>query len=148
MNKILISKDIYDRKITKKFVKETVEKILKELNLDNVEISITLTDNETIKNINREWRGKDSPTDVLSFPLDIDFPLGYKYRPLGDVVISLPFAKKQSEEIGLSYREEILRLLIHGILHLLGYDHEKSEEEAKKMFSIQEKIFSKLSHEV
>ena len=52
MNKILISKDIYDRKITKKFVKETVEKILKELNLDNVEISITLTDNETIKNIN------------------------------------------------------------------------------------------------
>jgi len=148
MNKILISKDIYDRKITKKFVKETVEKILKELNLDNVEISITLTDNETIKNINREWRGKDSPTDVLSFPLDIDFPLGYKYRPLGDVVISLPFAKKQSEEIGISYREEILRLLIHGILHLLGYDHEKSEEEAKKMFSIQEKIFSKLSHEV
>ncbi len=148
MNKILISKDIYDRKITKKFVKETVEKILKELNLDNVEISITLTDNETIKNINREWRGKDRPTDVLSFPLDIDFPLGYKYRPLGDVVISLPFAKKQSEEIGLSYREEILRLLIHGILHLLGYDHEKSEEEAKKMFSIQEKIFSKLSQEV
>ncbi|RMD45558.1 MAG: rRNA maturation RNase YbeY [Aquificota bacterium] len=148
MNKILISKEIYDREITKGFVEDIANKILKELNLDNVELSITLTDNETIRNINKKWRGKDRPTDVLSFPLDVDFHIGYKYKPLGDIVISLPFAKKQAKEIGFSYKEEVLRLLIHGILHLLGYDHEKSEEEAEKMFSIQESIFSKLSQEL
>ncbi len=148
MNKILVSKEVYDREIPKKFVKEIADKILQELNLDNVELSISLVDNETIQNINREWRGKDKPTDVLSFPLDENAPSGYKYRVLGDVVISLPYAKKQAEEIGLSYKEEILRLLIHGILHLLGYDHETSEEDAKIMFSLQDKIFLKLSQEV
>lgn len=148
MNKILISKEIYDREITKKFVKEIAEDILKELNLDNVELSISLVDNETIQNINREWRGKDKPTDVLSFPLDEESPLGYKYRLLGDVVISLPFAKEQAGKIGLSYKEEVLRLLIHGILHLLGYDHETSEEDAKIMFSIQDNIFSKISQKL
>ena len=143
MNKILISKDIYDRHITKKFVKEVAEKILKELNLDNVELSITLTNNETIQQINKEWRKKDKPTDVLSFPID-EKPPGYKYKILGDVIISLPFAKKQAEEIELSYKEEIVRLLTHGILHLLGYDHETCPAEAKKMFDLQDRIFEKV----
>ncbi|NPA53731.1 MAG: rRNA maturation RNase YbeY, partial [Aquificae bacterium] len=84
MNRILISKEVYSREITKPFVKEITDKILKELGLDNVEISITLTDDETIRQINKEWRGKDKPTDVLSFPLDENDTLpGYKYRLLG-----------------------------------------------------------------
>ncbi|SNZ06360.1 probable rRNA maturation factor [Persephonella hydrogeniphila] len=144
MNRILISKDIYDRNITKKFVKETAEKILKELTLDNVELSITLTDNETIKQINKQWRNKDKPTDVLSFPID-EKPAGYRYRVLGDVVISLPYAKKQAEEIGIPYKNEIVRLLTHGILHLLGYDHEVCPAEAKKMFDLQDRIFEKIT---
>ncbi|WP_457643728.1 rRNA maturation RNase YbeY [Persephonella sp.] len=144
MNRILISKELYDRQITKKFVKETAEKILKELGLDGCELSITLTDNDTIHRINREWRGKDKPTDVLSFPID-EKPPGYRYRVLGDVVISLPYAKKQAEEIGIPYRDEIVRLLTHGILHLLGYDHEKDPAEAKRMFALQDKIFEKIT---
>ena len=144
MNRILISKDIYDRKITKKFVKEIVEKILKELKLNNVELSVTLTDNETIRQINKQWRKKDRPTDVLSFPID-EKPPGYRYRILGDVVISLPFAKKQAEEIGISYEEEVIRLLTHGILHLLGYDHEVCPAEAKRMFDLQDKIVDKIT---
>jgi probable rRNA maturation factor len=144
MNKILISKDLYDRQITKKFVKEIAEKILKELNLDNIELSITLTDNQTIQQINKEWRKKDKPTDVLSFPID-EKPPGYKYRILGDVIISLPFAKKQAQEIGIPYKEEIIRLLTHGILHLLGYDHEVCPAEAKKMFNLQDKIIEKIT---
>ncbi|ACO04127.1 MAG TPA: rRNA maturation RNase YbeY [Persephonella sp.] len=143
MNRILINKELGDRSITKKFVKEAVEKILEHLNIDNVEISITLTDDSTIKEINRQWRGKDKPTDVLSFPID-EKPPKYRYRILGDVVISLPYAKKQAEEIGLPYREEIIRLLIHGILHLLGYDHERSEKEAQVMFSLQDEIFENI----
>ena len=144
MNKILISKDVYDRQITKKFIKETASKILKELQLDGVELSITLTDNQTIRELNRNWRKKDRPTDVLSFPID-EKPPGYRYRVLGDVVISLPYAKKQAEEIGIPYKDEVVRLLIHGILHLLGYDHEVCPAEAKKMFSLQDRIFGKIT---
>ncbi|NPA16156.1 MAG: rRNA maturation RNase YbeY [Aquificae bacterium] len=144
MNRILISKELYDRQITKKFVKETAERILKELGLDGCELSITLTDNDTIRRINREWRGKDRPTDVLSFPIDEKPPV-YRYRVLGDVVISLPYAKKQAEEIGIPYRDEIVRLLTHGILHLLGYDHEVCPAEAKRMFALQDKIFEKIT---
>jgi len=144
MNKILISKDIYDREITKKYIKEITEGILKQLNLDGVEVSITLTDNDTIQQINKEWRNKDKPTDVLSFPID-EKPPKYKYRILGDVVISLPYAKKQAEEIGYPYKDEVLRLLIHGILHLLGYDHEVCPAEAKRMFNLQDRIFNRLS---
>ncbi|WP_297474071.1 rRNA maturation RNase YbeY [Persephonella sp.] len=144
MNRILISKDIYDRKITKDFVKQIAQKILKELQLDNVELSITLTDNETIRQINKQWRKKDKPTDVLSFPID-EKPPGYRYKILGDVVISLPFAKRQAEEIGISYQEEVIRLLTHGILHLLGYDHEGCPAEAKKMFNLQDRIMKKIT---
>ncbi|WP_293448792.1 rRNA maturation RNase YbeY [Persephonella sp.] len=144
MNRILISKDIYDRKITKNFVKQIAQKILKELQLDNVELSITLTDNETIRQINKQWRKKDKPTDVLSFPID-EKPPGYRYKILGDVVISLPFAKRQAEEIGISYQEEVIRLLTHGILHLLGYDHEGCPAEAKKMFNLQDRIMKKIT---
>lgn len=142
-NKILINKEIYDKQITKKFIENIAKEILDFLDQKNVEIGITLTDNETIQALNKEWRNKDKPTDVLSFPIN-EKPPEYKYYLLGDVVISLPFAKKQAEKIGLTYKEEILRLLIHGILHLLGYDHEKSEKEAKIMFSLQSKIFENL----
>ena len=143
MNKIWINKEVNDRDITKKFVKGITEEILKKLGLDGVEVSITLTDDKSIRELNKNWRGKDKATDVLSFPIN-EKPLGYKYKVLGDVVISIPYAKRQAEEIGFSYKEEVLRLLIHGILHLLGYDHEKSEEEAKLMFSIQDRIFEDL----
>lgn len=147
MNKIIIDKQIYDRYITKAFIKDITNKILNELNLDKVEIGITLTDNKTIQELNKQWRNKDKPTDVLSFPID-EKPPAYRYRILGDIVISLPFAKKQAEEIGFTYKEEVLRLLTHGILHLLGYDHETSEEDAKIMFDLQDKIFEKVAKEI
>jgi len=143
MNRVLISKDVYDRQITKNFVKETAEKILKELQMDNTELSITLTDNETIQQLNKKWREKDRPTDVLSFPIN-EKPPGYRYRILGDVVISLPYAKRQAEEIGIPYRDEFVRLLTHGILHLLGYDHEGCPAEAERMFRLQDRIYEKI----
>lgn len=141
-NRILIDKQVYDRQITKRLIKELVGSILEKLSLTGVEVSITLTDDQTIRNINREWRGKDKPTDVLSFPQDDS--IGYRYRVLGDVVISLPYARRQAEEIGLTYREEVLRLLVHGILHLLGYDHERSQEDERVMFALQEEIINHL----
>ncbi|MCX7739028.1 MAG: rRNA maturation RNase YbeY [Hydrogenothermaceae bacterium] len=141
-NRILINKEVYDRDIKKDFLKRIIQEILQELALSNVEISITITDNKRIRDINREWRGKDKPTDVLSFPMEET--IGYRYRLLGDVIISAPFAKEQAQSTEYAYKEEVLRLLIHGILHLLGYDHEKSEEDEKEMFELQDRIFNKL----
>ena len=139
-NKILITKEVYDRQITKQFVKDVAEQILDYLNLEDIELSIVLTDDETIRQLNKQWRNKDKPTDVLSFPIN-EKPLRYKYTVLGDVIISLPFAKRQAKEIGFTEKEELIRLLAHGILHLLGYDHETSEEDAKVMFDLQDRIF-------
>ncbi len=138
MNNILINKQYRTTNITKKELQDILSKMLSYLNIENAEISLTLVDDETIRTLNREWRGKDKPTDVLSFPAG-EVP-GYRYRVLGDIIISVPYTKKQAEEIGVSFKEEIVRLIAHGLLHLLGYDHEKSEKEAKLMFDKQEKL--------
>ena len=87
-----------------------------------------MTDRE-IHALNRQYRGKDKPTDVLSFPLADTLQPAL----LGDVIISLETAARQAQRRGHSLREELQTLLIHGILHLLGYDHEISRSEAMRM---------------
>lgn len=106
----------------------------------NCEISITFTDNENIRLLNKEYRDIDRETDVLSFPMDDD---GDEVV-LGDVVISLEKAKEQAEEYGHSLEREISFLCVHSCLHLLGYDHETSEEDEKEMFGKQKEILEKI----
>ncbi len=110
------------------------------------ELSLTFVDNETIHEINQEYRGVDRPTDVISFALEegeeleivgADLP-----RVLGDIIISVPKAREQAEEYGHSFMRELGFLAVHGFLHLLGYDHETDEEEAL-MFRKQEEILQK-----
>lgn len=114
---------------------------------DTAEVSVTLVDNEGIRELNREHRDIDRETDVLSFPLGDD---GYEVDPdndaimLGDIVISLEKAAQQAEEYGHSYRREVAFLITHSLFHLLGYDHVNSEEEEKIMFGKQEKVLDKL----
>ncbi len=100
------------------------------------EVSITFTDNESIRELNREYRDIDRATDVLSFPMDDEGD----NVVLGDIVISLERAKEQAEEYGHSLEREISFLCVHSTLHLLGYDHETSEEDEKEMFMKQEEI--------
>ncbi|MBQ8717587.1 MAG: rRNA maturation RNase YbeY [Clostridia bacterium] len=95
------------------------------------EVSVTFTDNEGIRAINREYREKDAPTDVLSFPLFEEGADGT--RMLGDIVISLEKCRAQAEEFGHSFERECAFLTVHSTLHLLGYDHVNSEEEDKDM---------------
>lgn len=95
------------------------------------EVSVTFTDNEGIRAINREYREKDVPTDVLSFPLFEEGADGT--RMLGDIVISLERCRAQAEEFGHSFERECAFLSVHSTLHLLGYDHVNSEEEDKDM---------------
>lgn len=98
------------------------------------EISITFCDQSRIRELNRLYRGIDSPTDVLSFPLEEE-------KWLGDIIISVPQAIKQAEEFGHSFERELYFLIVHGFLHLLGYDHEMKEQE-QIMFAKQELILS------
>lgn len=97
------------------------------------ELSLLLTDNPTIQKLNRSWRGMDKPTDVLSFPLHA-LKAGAPPPPgaLGDIVISLPYTRRAAQEEGLSLEYHLTHFLLHGLLHLLGFDHEQ-ERDARKM---------------
>ncbi|MCI8612052.1 MAG: rRNA maturation RNase YbeY [Clostridiales bacterium] len=112
------------------------------------EVSVTFTDNMGIQALNREYRGKDTPTDVLSFPM-FDFmseeiPQGESVVPLGDIVLSLERAEEQAEEYGHSFRRETAFLTVHSTLHLLGYDHEISSAADADMRDRQRTILEKM----
>ncbi len=96
---------------------------------DGAAISVSLVDDAAIRSINREHRGKDKPTDVLSFPLQPD--AGDPERLLGDIVISIETARRQAAGYDAPLQREVYRLLIHGLLHVLGHDHEKAGERAR-----------------
>ena len=99
----------------------------------DAEVSVTFADNEYIRGLNSEFRGIDRPTDVLSFPMydsgEFDELECAGGAVLGDIVISLERAREQAEEIGNSFYREIAFLTVHSVLHLLGYDHERSPED-------------------
>lgn len=101
------------------------------------ELSILLTGNDGIRELNREWRGKDRPTDVLSFPMDDE-------ALLGDIVISTEKAAAQAAEFGVTVDEEMARLLVHGLLHLIGYDHVRGGRQARKMKEKEEELMGVL----
>ena len=114
----------------------------------DAEISPTFVDYEGIRELNRTYRDKDAATDVLSFPL-YDFhggetPLGDGRVELGDIVLSLERAREQAAELGHSYEREAAFLCVHSVLHLLGYDHERSPEDEEIMCERQREIMKKL----
>jgi len=123
---------------------EAAEQVLVALGLCDVELSILLCDDAFIHPLNRDYRGKDKPTDVLSFAMreegDPNDPV------LGDVIISIERAKEQAMDRGHSIGVELALLLVHGILHLLGYDHE-DDEEAQVMEAKEKEILSTLDVE-
>ena len=119
---------------------------------DETEISVLLVDNATIRELNRDYRAKDAPTDVLSFPLEEERedeaePAvigGPSARMLGDVVISVEKAVEQATEYGHSVERELAFLAIHGLLHLLGHDHEKGEAAKQAMRAEEKRILAAL----
>lgn len=125
--------------LTYEFFTKVAESVFNELDMqDNqYEISLLLTDDETIRQLNKEYRNKDKSTDVLSFPMEDEIMLG-------DIAISVDTAKRQAEEAEINLDRETAFLFIHGLLHLLGYDHETSQEDEAEMFALQEKILKKL----
>ena len=131
--KVLIEGRSRLRGVNRREVKRTAQRLLKLLSLDGAELSILLVGDEEMRDINLRYRGKDRPTDVISFAMgEGEFGDLNEYM-LGDIIISLATAGRQAAERGVTVREELDFLLIHGILHLCGYDHEKSEQERLKM---------------
>ena len=142
MNEVELIKNV-DRDIKElDEVQKLIDFALKYLKLDNVVFNVIIVDNEEIHKINREYRGLDRPTDVISFALeDDDTFIKTEQRILGDIYISIDRAIEQANEYGHALLRELCFLTIHGILHLLGYDHMEKEDE-EVMFGLQERILS------
>lgn len=112
-------------------IEDAAAKVSELYSLEKAELSVTLTDNLHIQAINRRYRGIDRPTDVISFALnESEEPeiQDAEVNILGDIIISLERAAEQAAEYGHSYRREVAFLTVHGLLHLLGYDHMEDEE--------------------
>lgn len=153
-SKIYFSDDQKKIKVTaamKKLIEKAVFAALDYEHFDKpAEVSVTFTDNEGIREINREYRAKDAPTDVLSFPIlsdedpegDINYCGGRTV--IGDIVISVEKARDQAIEYGHGFDRELAFLSVHSTLHLLGYDHERSDEEDALMRKKQDEILNNI----
>jgi probable rRNA maturation factor len=111
------------------------------LDLHDVELSVLLTDDATISDLNRRYLRRNRPTNVLAFPMG-EQCLSGEPAMLGDVVISLDTALKESEQSGEPLEQTVFRLLVHGILHLVGYDHERSRSESRRMKREEKRLLS------
>jgi len=122
-----------------KILKKLFRYAVKKENLENTEFNIIFVDRKKIHEINKEYRGIDRETDVISFALQDEKSCGVKYHALGDIYICLEKARGQALEYGHSFLREICFLAVHGFYHLLGYDHMEKEDE-KVMFKKQEEL--------
>lgn len=124
-----------------------VDSVLKDQEIDNWEFSLTLCDDTYIQGINREYRDKDKPTDVITFVMsDEPFPMAESEDELyssGDIIISLDTVKENSKYFNVNEEEELKRVVVHGILHLMGLDH-KTNDVDEEMLMLQEKILLRL----
>lgn len=133
--------DLYHVDFKYRYLNKVIKKTLKHEGVKKAFFSIIFVDSEEIRKINREYRGIDKVTDVISFALEDAHDLVGNIRVLGDIYICIPRMIEQSEAYGHSVKRELSFLTVHGLLHLLGYDHmKKSDEEV--MFARQEKILN------
>ncbi len=140
--------DIFNE--TKNNLEKELEKVhevlvhgLKKLKIDEAIFNVIIVDNDYIHKLNKEYRNIDRETDVITFALEDDKTFNPDIRILGDVYISIDKAKSQSVEYGHSLLRELSFLAVHGMLHLLGYDHMKKEDEVV-MFKLQEEILDEM----
>ena len=131
------------RRISETYIKKVVQLVIHFLNYKEGSVSIALVTMPMIHEANRIYRGKDKPTDVLSFKYEeVDKTKGRDVY-WGEVIVSPAMARRNIPEFGLPYKKEIARLLIHGVLHLAGYDHVK-QKEATVMFGITDRLLKKV----
>ena len=138
--------NLTDEKFKSEDLESVINKVSQTLGVENSIVSIVLTGDEHIHEINKIYRGIDRPTDVISFAFLDEETNPNNITDLGEIYISLEKAHTQAVEYNHSFKRELCFLLTHGLLHLLGYDHMTKEDE-KEMFGLQEEILSSLNIE-
>jgi probable rRNA maturation factor len=122
-------------------VRRATQRILTELGLLDAELSLLLVDDARIQDLNQRYRNRDKPTNVLAFPMrEGEFSTLHPHL-LGDLVISVETAKRQSNRFGLDEMEMVILLMVHGVLHLIGYEHEGTKKGAREMTLKQKELF-------
>ena len=136
--------DIIDKYGYKDFdyLNEVLSYTLEKLNILNATFSVILTDDEEVHTLNKTYRNIERTTDVLSFALNDNGEFPGPINVLGDIYISIPKMIEQAKECGHSEKRELSFLAVHGLLHLLGYDHTLGEKEEKEMFDLQKEILN------
>lgn len=132
------------KRVDPRTVRRRAERVLAAVGRDSSELSVLLCDDEVIKELNRDYRGLDKPTDVLSFSMNEGGEANPNPELLGDVVISVETAERQGKTASVGVVDEVTSLLIHGVLHLLGYDH-NTPFKSKKMMAEASRIESVLA---
>ena len=134
--------NIYKYKNDYSYLDGVIKRTLKQEKVNNAIFSIIFVDEKEIQKINKEYRNIDKITDVISFAFEDNADIVYNdFRVLGDIYICIPRMLEQAKEYGHSEKRELAFLTVHGLLHLLGYDHQ-SEEEEKEMFALQELVLN------
>jgi probable rRNA maturation factor len=142
---IRITNTLRKRRLPKAVLGKKLGKLLQSLGLPDAELSVLFIGDRAMRTLNRTWRKKDRPTDVLSFPLQNGQFAHIQPDMLGDIVISVPVAARQAEAAGHTLIIEIERLLVHGLLHLVGYDHEQGDREARRMERKERQLLKRLA---
>ncbi|MGN1322429.1 MAG: rRNA maturation RNase YbeY [Bacilli bacterium] len=124
------------------YLYDLLEFALEKLNIENSTFSVILTDDEEVHYLNKTYRNIDRTTDVLSFALNDNGAFPGPINVLGDIFISIPKMKEQAIEYSHSEKRELSFLALHGLLHLLGYDHTKGPKEEEEMFGLQKEILN------
>lgn len=127
------------------YLNDVINHTLEKLKVQNAYFSIIFIDDEKMHEINKQYRNIDRTTDVLSFALEDNQTIKTEIRELGDIFISIPKMKEQAKEYNHSEKRELSFLTCHGLLHLLGYDHTRSEEEEKIQLGLQDEILNELN---
>jgi len=146
----VVFKDIEEKNEIRDVILQVLSECFKEENIGkNVTITITLTNPNEIRNLNKKYRNIDKETDVLSFPMyeRDEIPSAIKQdieTILGDIVISIPRVEEQAKEYGHSFKRELSYMVVHGFYHLMGYDH-MEDEEKKEMRKKEEQVLEKLN---
>lgn len=143
MNDIeIIDKYNYFKDKNMDFLLDVLTYTLNKLEVKDTICSVILTDDEEVHILNREYRNIDRTTDVISFALNDNGSIPGPINVLGDIYISIPKMMEQAKEYGHSEKREVAFLAVHGLLHLLGYDHTLGEKEEKEMFDLQKEILN------
>jgi len=138
---ILIDNRQTHHKISTQKIQKTAQALLNALGSPDSELSILITDDPEIAQLNRQYRHRKGPTNVLAFPMHEGDCSSINPELLGDVVISAETAEREGKELGFTFRQRLDFLLVHGILHLFGYDHEISENAALEMDQKTEELY-------